>query len=79
MTNRYFPFPLPNSKSKLWDIVVQKESTVMINIQETKMIVKLDEHDIKNHPILNGIPEYTNEGITQYIADNYFEWNTLIL
>lgn len=77
--NRYFIFPLPNSHSKLWDIVVQDENTVRKNLLETKMIVKLYTGDEENHPMLNGIQEYTHTEILQYLEDNSNEWQEEII
>jgi hypothetical protein len=77
--SRYFIFPLPNSHSKLWDIVVQDENTVRKNLLETKMIVKLYMGDEENHPMLNGIQEYTHTEILQYLEDNSNEWQEEII
>jgi hypothetical protein len=75
MTNRYYVLPLPNDHSNLWTLIVEDANTVRKNLLQTKMIVKLYEGDETNHPMLNGVQEYTHTEIKQYLIDNDSEWN----
>lgn len=76
MINRYYILPLPNNHSSLWDIVVEDETTVRKNNLQTKMVVKLPIGDNEQHPILNGIKEYTHEDILVEMAKA--EWTSNI-
>lgn len=77
MTNIYYILPLPNDHSSLWDIVVEKESTVRKNIAENKMVVKLYKGDDTNYPILNGRTKYTHSGIL--VEMDKPEWSETII
>lgn len=70
--NRYFILPNPNPHSSLWDIVVEREDTIRTNLLGNKMVVKLYVGDTANHPILNGITEYTHSEILTEL--NSPEW-----
>lgn len=69
ITNRYFILPLPHSpNSSLWNLTVQTFDTARKNNLNTKIVVKLYEGDEENHPILNGIQEYTHAQILVELA-----------
>ena len=78
MTNRYYILPIPNDYSKLWNLVVEESTTVRKNLSQNKMIVKLYSADKANHPVFNGIKEYTHTEIRQYLEDNKSTWSEII-
>lgn len=61
--NRYFILPHPNQNSDLWDIIIGDKDSQRTNNLGNKIVVKLPVGDNTDHPILNGIKEYTHDEI----------------